>query len=546
MSSAVITVFQRVRRRLAASTFVVLATVAGLAVGGETVRAHTDFAGSTPSAGDVIADPVEVVTLSFTGAAEETGDGFVVLDASGQIRRPSSVSTPDDMVFTLTFDPPLTGGQIGVRWNVRAPDGHPIEGAFAFTVTAPPTTAPPTTAPPTSASAAAAPPTTPVETTTPATAAPSTTDPASAAMPDHDMSQMTPDEMASMQEFLAVESDRPGQVQATLGRLASFLGVTLAIGGIAFLWAAFRGERAEIRTLAISIRILGGVVAVGAAVEYGGVARIAGESLGDAWSSSPGFAAALRLVAGVAVAVGLATTAVTGRPTVPARTLSSALNTTDIDGPELTTTAPRTSAAAAGDPSMSRRDTSGEPMQRWVPQRSSTLALAGCCLMVVSFWFDGHTVSEGWRPLHAVSNSVHIVAGSIWMGGVVAMAAVMWTRRRRGVPSRALDLVVRFSTVAASALAAVIVAGSIMAVSILDSFGDLTGSEWGQLFLLKTGAAGLAMLAGGYNHVRLLPALEAAPDDPALRDRLRSVVTAEAIMLTFVVIVTAWLVTAAT
>jgi copper transport protein len=165
---------------------------------------------------------------------------------------------------------------------------------------------------------------------------------------------------------------------------------------------------------------------------------------------------------------------------------------------------------------------------------------------VISFWFDGHTVSKGIRPLHAIANSVHVVAGSVWMGGVVAMAAVMWMRHRRGVAPRALELVVRFSSVAAVALGAVIVAGLIMAVSVLDSVGELTGTEWGQVLLLKTAAAGLAMVGGAYNHFRLLPALEADPDSPVLHEQLRSVITAEAIMLSFVVVVTAWLVSSAT
>ena len=55
-------------------------------------------------------------------------------------------------------------------------------------------------------------------------------------------------------------------------------------------------------------------------------------------------------------------------------------------------------------------------------------------------------------------------------------------------------------------------------------------------------------LAGGsraYDHIRLRPALTAAPDDPELAARRRSILTAEAIVLTFVVIVTAWLVAAA-
>jgi len=110
---------------------------------------------------------------------------------------------------------------------------------------------------------------------------------------------------------------------------------------------------------------------------------------------------------------------------------------------------------------------------------------------------------------------------------------------------RALDLVLRFSPIATVALAAVAGAGLLMAVFVLDSFSELTGTPWGQILLLKTAAVGLAAIGGAYNHFRLIPALEAAPDDEELLSEVRSTVTAEAIMLFFVVVVTAWLVAAA-
>ncbi len=47
---------------------------------------------------------------------------------------PSAVTTGDGTVFRLSFEPPLDGGQVGVRWSVRAGDAHPIEGSFSFTV----------------------------------------------------------------------------------------------------------------------------------------------------------------------------------------------------------------------------------------------------------------------------------------------------------------------------------------------------------------------------------------------------------------------------
>lgn len=125
------------------------------------------------------------------------------------------------------------------------------------------------------------------------------------------------------------------------------------------------------------------------------------------------------------------------------------------------------------------------------------------------------------------------------------MVTVLWLRHRRGQPSDALGLVVRFSAVASVALGAVVVAGLVMAVSILDSFGELTSTQWGQTLLLKSAAAGVAIAAGAYNHFRLMPALERNPNDESLHQSVRSTVTAEAIMLAFVVVVTAWLVAAA-
>jgi copper transport protein len=180
-----------------------------------------------------------------------------------------------------------------------------------------------------------------------------------------------------------------------------------------------------------------------------------------------------------------------------------------------------------------------------MPDRRSGLGLAGAAILVASFWFDGHTVTEGVRPLHALVNSVHVVAGSIWAGGVIAMAAIMWRRRRRSRPSGALDLVVRFSSMATVALGAVVAAGLVMALMIADSFSDLTGTAWGQTLLLKSAAAVVAMAFGAWNHFRLLPALEARPDDAGLQQTARSTVTAEAIVLAFVVVTTASLVAAA-
>jgi copper transport protein len=502
---------------------VVLAIVA-MAAGHGTAHAHTGFESSTPAEGATVSAPVDVVTIVFTGEATPVGDEFIALTPEGVLQPASSIETTDDMVFTVRFDPPLTGGQVGIRWNVQAADAHPIEGAFAFTVTAPA----PTAAPATAAPATTAPPETVASTTVaPGTSLPATTvTPAPAAVDDvGPPGENAPSEaVLSLDEFLAVDDSRPGETTATVGRLVGFLAVALGIGALAFLATALRGRRDEVDMVQSGIRVLGVVIAIGAAIEYVGVSRIAGESVATGWSLAQGFAAALRVVGGIGLAVGLAGLAPRTSATRPAasRSLSSAV------------AAPRETPTSEG-----------ERIVRWAPDARSWPAFTGIALVVVSFWFDGHTVSKGFRPLHALVNSVHIVAGAIWVGGVVTMAAVLWSRHRSGRPTRGAELVVRFSKIASLALAAVVVAGLFMAFFVLDSFGELTGTPWGQILLLKTAAVGLAAAGGAYNHFRLLPALEDDPESTDLLAELRSTVTAEAIMLAFVVAVTAWLVAAA-
>jgi copper transport protein len=341
-----------------------------------------------------------------------------------------------------------------------------------------------------------------------------------------------------LDEFLAVDNTRPGQTTARLGRIVGFLALVVVLGLLAFLATTLVGRIDELRAAFTAVRLLGVGLVVGSAIEYVGVARISGDGIGSVWTSSAGFSTMLRMLGGVVLAAGFV-------PTIKRlRRASVSLSAAVIE-------APRRSPVHEMAPEIDHASLTGDPRRapnqqvRWKPDQAAWTIGVAVGTILLSFLFDGHTVSKGPRALHALFDVVHVAAGSVWAGGVISLVAVLWRRHLRGQPGNMPELVIRFSGIATLALGAVTLAGLIMSVFVLDSVGELTGTVWGKILLLKTAAVALAACGGAYNHFRLLPALEVDPDDPTLLAEIRSTVTAEGILLVFVVIVTASLVAAA-
>ena len=70
---------------------------------------------------------------------------------------------------------------------------------------------------------------------------------------------------------------------------------------------------------------------------------------------------------------------------------------------------------------------------RWRPSGLDNIGLTGAALIIISFAFDGHTVSRGPRVLHALTSVVHVAGAAAWAGGLVALAVVLWRRHHDGV-----------------------------------------------------------------------------------------------------------------
>jgi copper transport protein len=160
----------------------------------------------------------------------------------------------------------------------------------------------------------------------------------------------------------------------------------------------------------------------------------------------------------------------------------------------------------------------------------------------VAFAIAGHTATTSPEVLAVGSDAVHVAAASIWFGGVVGCVAVVMARRRAGTASA--PVVLRFSGVAAFALAGVAVAGSALGWTQVRSLHALTSTSYGQLLVAKVTVVGLVALLGAVNRFRLLPVLAHEGDGaPEIVSRLlRRTLVAEAALLLVVVGVTAVLV----
>ncbi|MFE5431671.1 copper resistance protein CopC [Peribacillus simplex] len=97
--------------------------------------AHTSLKESTPKEGEVIAQPIQEVTLIFGTKVEQTSK-ITVLNSNGESIPLGNFVIEDDEMWA-TFLQPLANGDYKVNWTIIGGDGHPIDGHFSFTVNAP-------------------------------------------------------------------------------------------------------------------------------------------------------------------------------------------------------------------------------------------------------------------------------------------------------------------------------------------------------------------------------------------------------------------------
>ncbi len=113
---------------------------------------------------------------------------------------------------------------------------------------------------------------------------------------------------------------------------------------------------------------------------------------------------------------------------------------------------------------------------------------------------------------------IHLLAGTIWAGGLLFLALSLWQARTLPNESRTwlnLSLMLNFSAIAAIAMGLLLSSGGYLAGKHVGGWTALIGTAYGLLLLGKIGLALLAIGFAGVNLLFIKPRLAAIYADPA-------------------------------
>jgi copper transport protein len=161
----------------------------------------------------------------------------------------------------------------------------------------------------------------------------------------------------------------------------------------------------------------------------------------------------------------------------------------------------------------------------------------------------GHTRVFQPTWLIVTSNMIHVMAAAFWIGGLLGLGLYLrgsdpddGVGERRRMPRDAVDVIMRFSSLAAGFVSLLVLSGAISAWRILPNLESLWSERYGQLLLLKIGITAVVLIIAAWNRYRLVPAVNRETNNPAAWARIDKTVRAEFVLLLAIVLVTGFLI----
>jgi copper transport protein len=138
----------------------------------------------------------------------------------------------------------------------------------------------------------------------------------------------------------------------------------------------------------------------------------------------------------------------------------------------------------------------------WRRAPAAVLALGAAALVVTTL--AGHAWTAPDRGVAVVSDLVHLGAVSVWIGGLVALFAVLPLLGR----ATRVGVATRFSALAVGAAVLVAASGSVSGWQQVRTIDGLTSTSYGRLLLAKVAGFAVLVVLGWLNRARLVPLVE--------------------------------------
>jgi copper transport protein len=118
---------------------------------------------------------------------------------------------------------------------------------------------------------------------------------------------------------------------------------------------------------------------------------------------------------------------------------------------------------------------------------------------------SGHSAADaGSSVFSELADWLHLTAATLWIGGLVQLAAVVWP----AAPELRRTAFLRFSRLATVLVAILVVAGIYLSILRLPHVHDLWTAGYGRVLLVKLALVSVALAWGGLHKLVALPAVE--------------------------------------
>jgi copper transport protein len=364
--------------------------------------AHADLISSTPADGSIVDEAPSEISLDFTEGVDVQDNGIRLLDAGGT---PVALgpAKADGATATVPIDAELERGSYVVAWRAVSADGHPIRGAFTFSV-----------------------------------------------------GQRSAVDGGIAEGAFGTTDDRSLEVIGAVARFVAYVGTLGACGAVLVGARLRRHDDPTPVGRAVAVALSAALAAL--VIQLVTLSALAtGEGFGSI--AQPG-------VLALVLDEGFGITAVVALVALLGVTITAGL---PFDG------------------------------------AARSIALVGATVAPISMVLYGHTrtMSPAW--LGYTADAIHVLAGTVWFGGLLATIAVVRLRRRSEEPDGAAAEIAVFSGIAAIAAALVIAAGVVMSWIEVGGIDALTSTTYGQLLLAKISTVVIVLACAGWNRFRLLP-----------------------------------------